>query len=91
MKKIAEAAKTAAKEKKAEAPKRKYARKPEKNVVVQYMGQEIQEEVLTERALAQFAAMEGAAAVKKITLYIKPEDNAAYYVINDEYTGRVDF
>lgn len=89
-KKTAEKAKTSIKEK-TEAPKRKYTRKPVKNVIVQFLGQEISEEELTERAIAQFAATEGAVAVKTITLYIKPEDNAAYYVINDQYTGRVDF
>ncbi|MCD7982106.1 MAG: DUF6465 family protein [Clostridiales bacterium] len=71
--------------------KRKYTRKPTKNIVIQYLGDEISEEVLTERALAQFAATEGAVSVKSITLYIKPEDKAAYYVINDQYTGCVEF
>lgn len=89
-KKTSEKAKTAVKEK-AETPKRKYSRKPAKKIVVQFLGQEISEEELTERALAQFAATEGAVAVKTITLYIKPEDKAAYYVINEQYTGKVDF
>ncbi|MCD7922763.1 MAG: DUF6465 family protein [Clostridiales bacterium] len=75
----------------AETTKRKYTRKPIKTVVLQYMGEEISEDVLTERALAQFAATEGAVSVKTITLYIKPEDKAAYYVINDQYTGCVEF
>lgn len=75
----------------AETTKRKYTRKPTKNIVIQYLGTEISEEVLTERALAQFAATEGAVSVKSITLYIKPEDRAAYYVINDRYTGCVEF
>ncbi|MCC8082057.1 MAG: DUF6465 family protein [Lachnospiraceae bacterium] len=75
----------------AETTKRKYTRKPVKTVVLQYMGEEISGDVLTERALAQFAATEGAVSVKTITLYIKPEDKAAYYVINDQYTGCVEF
>ena len=29
--------------------------------------------------------------IKDIALYIKPEDNAAYYVINEQYTGCVKF
>lgn len=73
------------------APKKRATRKPAKTIVLQYMGREINEADLTERALAQFAATEGAVAVKKITMYLKPEDNAAYYLINDQYTGRVDF
>ncbi|MCC8029471.1 MAG: DUF6465 family protein [Lachnospiraceae bacterium] len=75
----------------AETTKRKYTRKPVKNIVIQYLGEEISEEVLTERALAQFAATEGAVSVKSITLYIKPEDKAAYYVINDQYRGCIEF
>ena len=31
-----------------------------------------------------------ATEVKAVKLYIKPEDRAAYYVINDEYAGKVD-
>lgn len=46
---------------------------------------------LTERAIAQFNSVEGGVAVKTITMYLKPEEDAAYYVINDQYTGRVDF
>ncbi len=72
------------------APKRKYTRKPKKTIIIQYMGQEISEEVLTDRAMAQFSATEGAVPVKKIALYIKPEDQKAYYVINDQFTGAVE-
>ena len=90
-KKTAARTRKAVKEAAEAAPKRKYTRKPVKNVVLQYMGQEISEEELTERALAQFAATEETVPVKSITLYIKPEDNAAYYVINEQYTGCVKF
>lgn len=90
-KKTAERTRKAVKEAAEAAPKRKYTRKPVKKVVLQYMGQEISEEELTERALAQFAATEETVPVKSITLYIKPEDNAAYYVINEQYTGCVKF
>ena len=90
----AETAKKAVKDKVEEVKtetKRKVTRKPAKAVVLQYAGKEINEEELTERAIAQFSALEGGVAVKKITLYLKPEEDAAYYVINDQYTGRVDF
>ncbi|MCD8299975.1 MAG: DUF6465 family protein [Clostridiales bacterium] len=86
-------AEKAAKATKATAEKatRKYTKKPVKASVLQYLGSEISEDELYDRAMAQFAATEGAVPVKKITLYIKPEELAAYYVINDEYTGKVDF
>ena len=71
--------------------KRKVTRKPTKKIVLQYYGDEYDEAELTERAIAQFNSVEGSVTVKTITLYLKPEDHAAYYVINDQYTGRVDF
>ena len=71
--------------------KRKVTRKPTKRIVLQYLGKEFDEAELTERAIAQFNSVEGGVAVKTITMYLKPEEDAAYYVINDQYTGRVDF
>lgn len=88
------AAKTTAKEKpeaEKKETKRKVTRKPAKTIVLQYLGKEIDEAEITERAIAQFSALEGGVAVKKITLYLKPEEEAAYYVINDQYTGKVGF
>lgn len=44
-----------------------------------------------ERAVAAFAA-EGhkASSVKKLVMYLKPEEGKAYYVINDEVNGSID-
>ncbi|MDD3221491.1 MAG: hypothetical protein EOM34_01255 [Clostridia bacterium] len=28
--------------------------------------------------------------IKDIKLYVKPEENAAYYVINDDFSGKID-
>lgn len=77
-------------EKKAAAAKKKIT-KPEKKIVLQYLGKEFDEAELTDRAIAQFHSVEGAVEVKDITMYLKPEEDAAYYVINESYTGRVDF
>ena len=71
--------------------KKRVTRKPTKKIVLQYLGKEFDEAELTERAIAQFNSVEGGVAVKTITMYLKPEEDAAYYVINDQYTGRVDF
>ena len=71
--------------------KKRVTRKPTKKLVLQYLGKEFDEAELTERAIAQFNSVEGGVAVKTITMYLKPEEDAAYYVINDQYTGRVDF
>lgn len=71
--------------------KRKYTRKPTKTVMVQYGGKEVDTDDLAMRAMAQLAASEPDVTVKKIAVYVKPEESAAYYVINDQYTGRVEF
>lgn len=44
-----------------------------------------------DKVKAQFVA-EGhkASAIKTLNIYLKPFENAAYYVINGEFTGRVD-
>ena len=44
-----------------------------------------------ERAVAAFAA-EGqkASSVKKLVMYLKPEEGKAYYVVNDEVNGSID-
>lgn len=97
--KTAEAAKTTAKKTATKAKadavktetKKRVTRKPTKKIVLQYLGKEFDEAELTERAIAQFNSVEGGVAVKTITMYLKPEEDAAYYVINDQYTGRVDF
>ena len=48
-------------------------------------------EEAVEKAKAQFVA-EGhrESSIKSLRVYLKPEDGAAYYVINDKIAGRVD-
>ena len=29
-------------------------------------------------------------AMKKLSVYVKPEENAAYYVVDDKVQGRID-
>lgn len=64
-------------------------------VFVQYAGQEFSEKSIMEKVVAAWEA-EGkkATAIKKVKLYVKPEDSKAYYVINEGLkngsTGAVD-
>ena len=99
-KKTAEAVETAAKKpakktaaKKSDAEKKtvKRTRKPTESIVLQFDGQDVSVADLKERALAQFASVNADVTVKKIDLYLKPEDHAAYYVMNGEHTGQVNF
>ena len=72
----AEEKKTAAKKpaaKKAAAPKKAAA-----TVYVQYLGAEITTEALVEKAVAD----SGIASAKKVDVYVKPEENKVYYVID---------
>ena len=77
------AAKKAAAPKKAAAEKKAPARKaaPKKaaaTVYVQYLGAELTTEALVEKAVAD----SGIASAKKIDVYVKPEENKVYYVID---------
>ena len=60
--------------------------------VVQAAGKEVSMEDATAKVKEAWVA-EGnkEADLKEITLYVKPEENAIYYVVNGDVTGRVDF
>ena len=83
--KAAKAAKTAKEAK----PAKKEPVKPE--IIVQYQNSEVDTAAVEERVKAQFVA-EGhkAGFIRKLNIYIKPEEYSAYYVINDRFSGRVD-
>ena len=61
-------------------------------VYLQYLGKEISKDDLMERVKAIWTGELGkkASEIKSITLYLKPEENAAYFVVNGEETGRID-
>lgn len=63
--------------------------KPE--IIVQYQNREVDTAAIEERVKDQFVA-EGhkAGFIRKLSIYIKPEEYSAYYVINDKFSGRVD-
>lgn len=91
-------AKKEAVQEEAPAPKGKPGRKPGQTkkpaqirMVVQYQNNDTEIASIEERVKAQFVA-EGhrAGAIKKLDIYIKPEEYAAYYVINEKFSGRVD-
>ena len=88
--------------KKAEAPKKaasKAAAKTTKtaketvsqNVYVQFDGKEVKTEELVEQVKAIWTG-EGhrASSIKSLEAYVKPEDAAAYYVINGKDTGKIE-
>lgn len=76
-------------EAKPSAKKPKEELRPE--VCVQFEGQEASLDDIVQRVKDQHIA-EGhrAGNIKNLRLYIKPEERAAYYVINEKHDGRVD-
>ncbi len=87
VKKEAPAKKTAKK-----APAKKGEAKTEKieEIYLQFHGQEIFTKEILERAKQAYVS-EGhrESSIKSIRLYIKPEENMAYYVINEKIAGGV--
>ncbi len=89
----AEAPATEAGEAKAAAPKRTAKPKEmEVKTILQYFGFEWDLSKIKEKVIASFVS-DGhrRGNIKKLTLYLKPEDRMAYYVINDKVASSVDF
>jgi len=60
-------------------------------VYVQYGGKEILTSDLAEKATQIWVEMgHRASSIKSLELYVKPEDMAAYYVINGKDTGKIE-
>ncbi len=72
------------------AGKKETAQKVEE-IYLQYGAQEWNVAELKERAAAAYVA-EGhrASGIRKLALYVKPEEGKAYFVINDKAKGDVD-
>ena len=64
------------------------AKEAKAEVVLQFAGNEIKMVDVLDAAKKDFAA-NNEVALKTITLYVKPEDGAAYYVANGDITGKV--
>ena len=58
-------------------------------VFVQYLGREADMDTLVESAKAAFHSENQRAPITDLKLYVKPEENAAYYVINETYSGKL--
>lgn len=64
----------------------------EKQIYIQYANKEVNVADIEERVKKAWES-EGhrAGSIKKLDIYIKPEEYAVYYVINGKNAGRVDF
>ena len=60
-------------------------------IIVEYSGEQADANALVEQAKAAFHAEKKRTLITDLKLYVKPEERAAYYVINESYTGKIDF
>ena len=86
---MTEKEKAAAEKKRAEAKAKALAMKPV--VYVQYQESEAEIDALLEAAKADFKAKKKRTPITDLKLYVKPEERAAYYVVNgdENLTGRI--
>lgn len=61
-----------------------------KNILVQYQGRDFNEKDILE-AIKKDVYSKGIedADISSVDIYIKPEEHAVYYVINDEINGQI--
>lgn len=74
----------------ADKPKRTYTKRAEvkNSVFIQFQGQQVDYDVIVKKVEEDCKRQKVKA--KDLTLYIKPEDNACYYVANNGIAGKVD-
>ena len=80
------ASKTTRKASAKKAPAAKKTDAPKVSLTLQYLGKELTQEAMVEAVKAQWTG----ADIKTLALYVKPEDNAVYYVVNGESTGKIE-
>ena len=89
VKKAAPAAKKAATAtKKAATAAKKTIAKPTEEVYLEFGGKSVSVSEIVENVKKAFKADNKKASVKKVQVYIKPETNEAYYVVNDIAEGK---
>lgn len=74
--------------KKPATPKAAKQSEIKREVYVQFNGEQIDEETLLERVKEDCESQN--ITVNELKMYLKPEDNACYYVANGNIAGRVD-
>ena len=84
---MTEEEKKAAEKKREEEIKKAENLKPE--VYVQYQGNETEVGALVESAKADFKQAKKRTRITELKLYFKPEEGAAYYVVNGQYEGKI--
>lgn len=82
-------------EKAAAAVERAKEKDKAKNLVpelfIQYQGEQTGINELVEAVKADFHAAKKRTLVTGLKLYVKPEEHAAYYVVNEKFEGKITF
>ena len=83
-------------EQKAEAAKiraetKRKAENMKPSIIVEYSGEQADAIALVERAKEAFRSERKRTLITDLKLYVKPEERAAYYVVNERFTGKIDF
>lgn len=81
-------------EEKAAAAKARTEQKEKENylkptITLQFQGTEVELSTLVEAAKADFRQAKKRTPITGLKLYVKPEEHAAYYVINDKHSGSI--
>ena len=63
---------------------------PSEEMILQFGDLEVAAADISEKAKQDYKNSENDAELKDIRIYVKPEDNKAYYVVNGEFEGNVD-
>lgn len=63
---------------------------PSEEMILQFGDHEVAAADISEKAKQDYKNSENDAELKEIRIYVKPEDNKAYYVVNGEFEGNVD-
>ena len=88
---VSEADQKAAERAAAKAARKEVKKLTLKETYIQFAGQEYKEsEILDKVEAAYKEAGHRVSSIKSMELYVKPEDGAAYYVINGKFSGKVD-
>jgi len=63
---------------------------PTEEIVLQFAEGEVAVADISEKVRMNYKENGGAAEIKDVKIYVKPQDNKAYYVVNGEKEGSVD-
>lgn len=66
------------------------AAEPAEEMLLQFGENEVAVAAISEKVKNSYKESGSGAEIKDIKIYVKPEDNKAYYVINGEISGSVD-